>query len=305
MTGHLGKQIAPLVDGQLDHDGRDRALAHIASCASCQWEVAELRHLKARLAGLGGPALPGGAAERLLRMAAPGIAGPPDDPARPRSATVSVRVVIRAAGRGLFVGVAGSLNQPPAAQSPARSPDPAQPVAGRVRAGQPRTRRVALSARAADFLGDATPRRRRPDQPASRSARPALSAGPADRPRRSVGRPVMTTPRSGAGRRLVTRPATGPRGYRSRARRILMNSVAVILFAVAGAALGATAPVTVPEPARPVAIPVVQPSLPAGTRLGGGVVSVANATEVNAVESGSVRLLPVMAVAALPGDRRR
>ncbi|WP_239380935.1 MULTISPECIES: zf-HC2 domain-containing protein [unclassified Frankia] len=275
MTGHLGKQIAPLVDGQLDHDGRDRALAHIASCASCQWEVAELRHLKARLAGLGGPALPGGAAERLLRMAAPGIAGPPDDPARPRSATVSVRVVIRAAGRGLFVGVAGSLNQPPAAQSPARSPDPAQPVAGRVRAGQPRTRRV------------------------------ALSAGPADRPRRSVGRPVMTTPRSGAGRRLVTRPATGPRGYRSRARRILMNSVAVILFAVAGAALGATAPVTVPEPARPVAIPVVQPSLPAGTRLGGGVVSVANATEVNAVESGSVRLLPVMAVAALPGDRRR
>ncbi len=275
MTGHLGKQIAPLVDGQLDHDGRDRALAHIASCASCQWEVAELRHLKARLAGLGGPALPGGAAERLLRMAAPGIAGPPDDPARPRSAAVSVRVVIRTAGRGLFVGVVGSLNQPPAAQSPAGSPDPAQPAAGRVWARQPRTRRV------------------------------ALSAGPADRPRRSAGRPVMTTPRFGAGRRLVTRPATGRRGHRSRARRTLMNSVAVILFAVAGAALGATAPVTVPEPASPVAIPVVQPSLPAGIRPPGSGGSTANAAEVNAVESGTVRLLPVMVVAALPGDRRR
>ena len=46
---HLGERISALVDGELDHDARDRALAHVASCARCRAAVEEERWLKARL----------------------------------------------------------------------------------------------------------------------------------------------------------------------------------------------------------------------------------------------------------------
>jgi anti-sigma factor RsiW len=50
---HLGRRAAALVDGELEHDARDRALAHLANCDRCRSEVAEQRRLKARLRGLG------------------------------------------------------------------------------------------------------------------------------------------------------------------------------------------------------------------------------------------------------------
>ncbi len=74
MTVHLGDLVGPLVDGQLDHDGRDRALGHVAQCPDCQCEVATHRRLKARLLALGGPELPPGAVNRLLGLPASAFA---------------------------------------------------------------------------------------------------------------------------------------------------------------------------------------------------------------------------------------
>ena len=48
----LGESLTALVDGELDHDERDRALAHLASCAGCRAEADTLRALKRRLSSL-------------------------------------------------------------------------------------------------------------------------------------------------------------------------------------------------------------------------------------------------------------
>ncbi|MFG2090636.1 MULTISPECIES: anti-sigma factor family protein [unclassified Spirillospora] len=48
----LGERLTALVDGELGHEERDRALAHLAGCAQCRDEVASLRLIKGRLRGL-------------------------------------------------------------------------------------------------------------------------------------------------------------------------------------------------------------------------------------------------------------
>ncbi|XRQ11980.1 anti-sigma factor family protein [Actinomadura welshii] len=48
----LGERLTALVDGELGHEERDRALAHLAGCAQCRDEAAALRLLKGRLRGL-------------------------------------------------------------------------------------------------------------------------------------------------------------------------------------------------------------------------------------------------------------
>ncbi|WUH97327.1 zf-HC2 domain-containing protein [Spirillospora sp. NBC_00431] len=48
----LGERLTALVDGELGHEERDRALAHLACCDHCRDEVASLRKLKGRLRGL-------------------------------------------------------------------------------------------------------------------------------------------------------------------------------------------------------------------------------------------------------------
>jgi anti-sigma factor RsiW len=52
---HLGDLVAALVDSELSHDARDRALAHIAGCAECRAEVDRQRRLKALLANQADP----------------------------------------------------------------------------------------------------------------------------------------------------------------------------------------------------------------------------------------------------------
>jgi hypothetical protein len=69
VTVHLGQRAAALVDGQLDHDARDWALAHLAHCVFCAIEVDAQRRLKARLAALSGPSLPCELADRLATIA--------------------------------------------------------------------------------------------------------------------------------------------------------------------------------------------------------------------------------------------
>jgi anti-sigma factor RsiW len=46
---HLGARIGALVDGELAHGDRDRALAHLASCAPCRTLVEAERSLKCKL----------------------------------------------------------------------------------------------------------------------------------------------------------------------------------------------------------------------------------------------------------------
>ncbi|MGH8894941.1 MAG: zf-HC2 domain-containing protein, partial [Actinomycetes bacterium] len=43
---HLGDRIAALVDGELDHRARDRALAHVAHCADCRAALDDQRTVK-------------------------------------------------------------------------------------------------------------------------------------------------------------------------------------------------------------------------------------------------------------------
>jgi anti-sigma factor RsiW len=46
---HLGARLGALVDGELAHDDRDRALAHLAGCAQCRTLVEAERALKNQL----------------------------------------------------------------------------------------------------------------------------------------------------------------------------------------------------------------------------------------------------------------
>ena len=72
---HLGNLISALIDGELDGVELDRANGHLAGCASCQEEAAQLRALKRELRALGefdgADAMTG----RLLAMAGPGGPG--------------------------------------------------------------------------------------------------------------------------------------------------------------------------------------------------------------------------------------
>jgi hypothetical protein len=71
VASHLGEQAAALVDGELDHDARDRTLVHLTSCASCRAEVDAMRQLKARLATLSDPGPSAALMRRLLDVGAP------------------------------------------------------------------------------------------------------------------------------------------------------------------------------------------------------------------------------------------
>lgn len=69
---HLRDLVAALVDGELSHSERERALTHLAGCSACRAEVAGHRALKERLASLAAPPVPAGLLAELHRMAEPG-----------------------------------------------------------------------------------------------------------------------------------------------------------------------------------------------------------------------------------------
>jgi anti-sigma factor RsiW len=74
---HLGERLTALVDGELGHDERDRALVHLAACDQCRAEADALRALKRRLRAMG-DALPAeGLLTRLQSMGEPGDPLPP------------------------------------------------------------------------------------------------------------------------------------------------------------------------------------------------------------------------------------
>ncbi|MFC4058291.1 anti-sigma factor family protein [Planomonospora corallina] len=84
---HLGERVSALVDGELNHHERDRALAHLTFCADCRAEVDAVRALKSRLRSLDGPSMPADLTVSLLRMAEPGGPLPPRERPFPASRT--------------------------------------------------------------------------------------------------------------------------------------------------------------------------------------------------------------------------
>jgi anti-sigma factor RsiW len=87
----LGERLTALVDGELDHDERDRALAHLAVCGACRQEADTMRRLKGRLRALASPPQdPAGAPDqpdddflsrlRALGQQQPGRIDPPGPP---------------------------------------------------------------------------------------------------------------------------------------------------------------------------------------------------------------------------------
>jgi anti-sigma factor RsiW len=75
---HLGDRLSALVDGELSGAERDRAYAHLAGCAQCRAEAAQLRALKQKLHSLveGAPA-EAAMIRRLISMTGPGGPLPP------------------------------------------------------------------------------------------------------------------------------------------------------------------------------------------------------------------------------------
>jgi anti-sigma factor RsiW len=74
---HLGERVSALIDGELGHRERERALAHLTFCADCRAEVDSMRTLKTRLRSIEPPATPADLTMSLLRMSEPGGPLPP------------------------------------------------------------------------------------------------------------------------------------------------------------------------------------------------------------------------------------
>lgn len=81
---HLGERLSALIDGELGHAERERALSHLAGCEACRCEAEMLRHLKRRLYGMHAPEPPLDFMGRLSEVtrADPGLAEPPPLPSR-------------------------------------------------------------------------------------------------------------------------------------------------------------------------------------------------------------------------------
>jgi anti-sigma factor RsiW len=76
---HLGDRLAALVDGELEHDARDRVLAHLATCPRCKAEADAQRRLKNAFAQSAPPPLSEGLLARLQGLPAGPGAGDDDE----------------------------------------------------------------------------------------------------------------------------------------------------------------------------------------------------------------------------------
>ncbi|WP_043591629.1 anti-sigma factor [Frankia sp. BMG5.23] len=251
MTEHLGDRISPLIDHQLDHDARDRALAHLARCGECQREVAALRMVKARLVALDGPDLPGGLAVRLLSLGgltalpAPPPGSSPRSPRSPRSqrSPQSQRSQFRPA---------------PDRRGPTRLDPVRLPGAFTVTVPALLPRSVELRQPPFDPRPGAGTRPASP-RPAARPAPAATGGaargpGQAGRPAPGPARQHLRRPASPAPRRRLPAPHRRPTP-RTSMRRTLLGSAALMLLAVAGAAIADGQEST--QTPGPVAVPTV------------------------------------------------
>ncbi|MQA96373.1 MAG: hypothetical protein GEV11_17630 [Streptosporangiales bacterium] len=105
---HLGERLSALVDGELGHGDRERALRHLAVCEQCRFEAEMLRRLKRRLHGLGGPGPSGDLMVRLLSMSDPGEPLPPPMSPFPGTGSGSGEGPLSSGGFGRTSGFGGT-----------------------------------------------------------------------------------------------------------------------------------------------------------------------------------------------------
>lgn len=152
---HETDRLSALVDGELDHDARDRLLAHLTRCDRCRAVVEEERAVKAMLRGLPDLVSPPALGSALVGL------GAGSDPVRAGHRTVS-RTAHRTASRtahrrrvrygmvgglsavGAMFAVALTSGGVPARHEPGVTPPP-QPAAGSVEAPGSRPGPVGVS----------------------------------------------------------------------------------------------------------------------------------------------------------------
>lgn len=125
---HLGERLTALVDGELGHCEREKALVHLAGCDQCRSEAEVLRRVKRAVSGLG-DVMPGEALMARLQAM-----GEPGDPVTPRTQRVP-----------------GRRRVPPVARP--RATRPADDRPRRTSRRRPRARFVVAGAMAAAVLG--------------------------------------------------------------------------------------------------------------------------------------------------------
>lgn len=78
---HPLDKLSAAVDGELDHNSRDKVLSHLVCCDSCRAEVEADRRLKAQLAAVEGPEPSSDLMQRLLGV--PSFSPEPREEVRP------------------------------------------------------------------------------------------------------------------------------------------------------------------------------------------------------------------------------
>lgn len=103
---HLGTRLGPLVDGEMAHGERDRALAHLANCAACRTLVESERRLKSQIGALPMPEPSARLMAALFQLPethAPVHPQPPDDSVPPGpSSGLSIGGVLRSRSAAFF-----------------------------------------------------------------------------------------------------------------------------------------------------------------------------------------------------------
>ncbi|PSK97354.1 putative zinc finger protein [Murinocardiopsis flavida] len=135
MTRHLGERLSALVDGELGHAERERALSHLAVCQSCRFEAEMTRSLKRRLHGLDTPAPSMDFMGRLSSLTAAADDRPPAPPpsAPPGAGTAGGT---RPFGSSPPLGSSRPIGGGPARRAPRPAPasaDPPRPTGPRTR----------------------------------------------------------------------------------------------------------------------------------------------------------------------------
>lgn len=110
---HLGPRISALVDGELGHETRDRALAHVAHCPACQDVLESERAVKDLLAAAAPPAPSDRMLASLQALALPGNPVPPRARTMPQGPVVPVLPPPGRAPRGSRADSRGPLGSRP------------------------------------------------------------------------------------------------------------------------------------------------------------------------------------------------
>jgi anti-sigma factor RsiW len=77
MSHHLGRRLSALIDGELDHDEREKVLGHLTACDQCRAEADTMRGLKRCLGAMEAPSPADTLIQRLQAMGEPGGPMPP------------------------------------------------------------------------------------------------------------------------------------------------------------------------------------------------------------------------------------